>query len=103
MIIEISIEVFILTMFKPFKISLVEIILLQTAVWLMLWLSSEWVARFLAVGVGAMLFAVLVISAIAETIERSKVPASYFRVMIASIFSVLIAWGIYEFISASSL
>jgi hypothetical protein len=89
-------------MFKPFKITLVEVFLLQTAVWLTLWLSNEWLAKFLTVSVGAMLFSVLVISAIAEKIERSRVPVSYFRVMIVSLISVFVAWGIYAFISASS-
>lgn len=81
-------------MFKPFRITLVEIFLLQTAVWLTLWLTNEWLTKFLTVSVGAMLFAVLVISVIAEMIERSRVPGSYFRVMIVSLCSVLAAWGI---------
>lgn len=89
-------------MFKPFRITLVEIFLLQTAVWLTLWLTNEWLTKFLTVSVGAMLLAVLVISATAEMIERSRVPVSYFKVMIISLFSVFAAWGVYAFISASS-
>ncbi len=89
-------------MFKPFRITLVEIFLLQTAVWLTLWLTNEWLTKFLTFSVGAMLLAVLVISAIAEMIERSRVPVSYFKVMIISLFSVFAAWGVYAFISASS-
>ena len=90
-------------MFKPLKITLVEIFLLQTAVWLSLWLANEWLTKFLTVSVGAMLIAVLLISAVAESLERSGVPVSYFRVMIVSLFSALAAWIIYWFISASSI
>lgn len=89
-------------MFKPFKISLLEIFLLQTSVWLLLWLTNEWLTKFLTVSIGAMLFVVLLISAVAEKIERSGVPVSYFRVMIVSLFSVIAAWVVYEFISDSS-
>lgn len=89
-------------MFKLFKITLVEILLLQTAVWLLLWLTNEWLTRFLSISIGAVVFVVLVISAVAEKIERSGVPFSYFRVMIVSLISIFFAWGIYRLISASS-
>jgi hypothetical protein len=89
-------------MFKLFRITLVEILLLQTAVWLLLWLTNEWLTRFLSISIGAVVFVVLVISAVAEKIERSRVPFSYFRVMIVSLISIFFAWGIYRLISASS-
>ena len=77
------------------RLSLLEIFLLETVVWLGLWLISDYVAALLTLILGAIVSAVLVIALISEAIERSRVPGKYFQVMAISILSMLIAAFIY--------
>lgn len=75
--------------------SLLEIFLLQTVVWLALWLLSDYVAALLTLILGSIVSAVLVIALISEALERSKVPKQYFQVMAISVVSMLVAASIY--------
>lgn len=77
------------------RLSLLEIFLLQTVGWLALWLINDYVATLLTVIVGAIVSGVLLISIIAEAIERSKVPKKYFLVMGISILSLLLSATLY--------
>ncbi|MBP6810231.1 MAG: hypothetical protein KA138_01820 [Saprospiraceae bacterium] len=72
-----------------------EIFLLQTVIWLGLWLLSDYVAALLTLIIGAIVLAVLAFALIAEVIERSRVPKKYFQVMALSILSMAAAAGIY--------
>jgi hypothetical protein len=75
--------------------SLLEIFLLQTIVWLGLWLLSDYVAALLTLIVGAIVLAVLLIALISEGIERSKVPRRYFQVMGITILAILVSALLY--------
>ncbi len=77
------------------RLSLFEIFLLQTVIWLGLWLLSDYVAALLTLIIGAIVLAVLAFALIAEVIERSRVPKKYFQVMALSILSMAAAAGIY--------
>ncbi|MBK6994556.1 MAG: hypothetical protein IPH31_06385 [Lewinellaceae bacterium] len=52
--------------------------MLQTVIWLGLWLLSDYVAALLTLIIGAIVLAVLAFALIAEVIERSRVPKKYF-------------------------
>ena len=78
-----------------FRPSLLEIFLLETCVWLGLWLLDHYVAALLTLIVGAIVSAVLVIALIAEGLERSRVPRRYFSIMAVSILAPLVAFAIY--------
>lgn len=77
------------------RLSLLEIFLLQTVVWLALWLISDYIAGLLTIIIGAIVSAVLLLALISEAIERSRVPRSYFLVMAISVLALLVAAGIY--------
>ena len=77
------------------RLSLFEIFLLQTVIWLGLWLLSDYVAALLTLIIGAIVLAVLAFALIAEVIERSRVAKKYFQVMALSILSMAAAAGIY--------
>jgi len=77
------------------RLTLVEIFLFQTIVWLVLWLLNDYVAALLTLIVGAIVSAVLVIALISEAIERTKVPRWYFSIMALSVVSMLLATLIY--------
>lgn len=75
-----------------------EIFLLEVAVWLGLWLLSDYLATLLTIILTAIVFAVLVIALLAEAIERSRVPRNYFRIMGLSVLAPLVAALIYRLI-----
>jgi len=85
------------------RLSLFEIFLLETAVWLALWLASDYVATLLTLTVGAIVSAVLAIALMAEWVERSKVPRRYFQVMALSILSIVVSAGLYMVIFGGEL
>jgi len=85
------------------RLSLFEIFLLETAVWLALWLASDYVATLLTLTVGAIVSAVLAIVLMAEWVERSKVPRRYFQVMALSILSIVVSAGLYMVIFGGEL
>ena len=77
------------------RLSLLEIFLLETVVWLGLWLLNDYVAALLTLIIGAIVFSVLIIALISEALERSKVPKMYFQVMALSVVSLVLAATIY--------
>lgn len=91
--------------FLSFRPTLLEIFLLEVAVWLALWLMNDYLATLLTFILTAIVFSVLVIALIAELIDRSKVPRQYFWIMgisvvapiLAAIIYVLIFGGKFEF------
>lgn len=78
-----------------FRLSLLEIFLLEVAGWLALWLINDYLATLLTLILTAIVFAVLAIALVSELIERSKVPRWYFWVMGISILAPLVSAGIY--------
>lgn len=85
------------------RLSLFEIFLLQTIIWLGLWLISDYVAALLTLIIGAIVSAVLVIALVSEAIERTKVPRRYFHIMGVSILSIVLAAFAYVTILGGNL
>jgi hypothetical protein len=81
-----------------FRLSLLEIFLLEMAVWLALWLANDYLATLLTLIISAIVFAILVIALLAEAIERSKVPRTYFWIMGLSVLAPLVSALLYMFI-----
>lgn len=78
-----------------FRLSNMEVFLLQVAVWLGLWLLNDYVATLLTLVLTAIVSAVLVVALAAEWIERSRVPRRYFVVMGISVAAPLVAALVY--------
>lgn len=78
-----------------FRLSLLEIFLLEVVAWLGLWLLDDYLATLLTLIIGAIVSAVLIVALMAEAIERSKVPRKYFYVMLLSIVAPLAAGILY--------
>lgn len=78
-----------------FSPSLLEIFLLEIAVWLALWLMDNYLATLLTLIITAIVFAVLVIALISEAIDRSKVPRKYFWIMGVSVLAPILSALIY--------
>lgn len=85
------------------RLSLLEIFLLESVVWLALWLFNDYLATLLTIILTAIVFAVLMIALIAEWIERSKVPRKYFGVMGVSVLAPLVTALIYVLILGGKL
>jgi hypothetical protein len=80
------------------KPSLIELFFAQLVVWVLLWLLSEYVAMLLTITIAAVVFAVLLVALIAEWIERSRVPASYFHIMGLSLLAMILAASTYVYL-----
>jgi hypothetical protein len=76
--------------------TLPEIFLLETVVWLILWLLNDYMATLLTLIIGAIVLAVLLLALISEAIERSRVPRRYFYVMGLSVLAPLVAAILYQ-------
>ncbi len=88
---------------KTFRLSLAEIFFLQLIVWMAIWLTSDYVATLLTLCIGTVVLAILIVSLLAEWVERSKVPKLYFQVMGVSLLAILVAAIAYVFIFGGSL
>jgi hypothetical protein len=80
-----------------------EIFLIQIIVYLLLWLWNDFVATLLSLSFAAIGLFVLIISLIAEIIDRSKVPRWYFYVIILSVITPLMIGSLFMFIKKGSL
>jgi hypothetical protein len=81
-----------------FRLSLLEIFLLELIVWLAFWLLNDYMAALVTIIVAAIILAVLVIALIAEAIERSKVPRWYFALMGLSVLAPVVSALLYAVI-----
>lgn len=86
-----------------FRLSLLEVFLLEVTVWLALWLFNDYMATLLTLILTAIVFAVLVIALLSEWIERSKVPRQYFWIMGISVVSPVVAALLYMLIFGGHL
>ena len=64
-------------------------------IYLALWLWNDYAASLVSIIMTAILTGILIVASIAELIEKSKVPKSYFIFMIGSILIPLITGLIY--------
>jgi hypothetical protein len=71
-------------------LSMTEVFLIQAMFYIILWLWNDHAATILTLSFAAIALFILVISLIAEIIDRSKVPSWYFWVMAISILTPLI-------------
>jgi hypothetical protein len=78
-----------------FRLSLIEIFFVEMIAWLAIWLLHEYVATLLTIIIGGIVSAVLIISAISEWIEPSKVPRKYFQVMGITLLTIVLSAGVY--------
>lgn len=86
-----------------FRLSLLEVFMLELVIWLGLWLMNDYIATLLTLIVTAIISAVLLIALISEIMERSKVPKKYFQIMAISIVAPLISAAMYMLLFGSKL
>jgi len=72
------------------SIGIVEICLFQVILYSLMWLSNSYFATLITAITVPIFFAILLISLIAELIDRSKVPKSYFKFLVLSILIPLL-------------
>jgi hypothetical protein len=72
------------------RLRLFEIFLIQILIYLVLWLWNDYVATLLSAIMIVITTAVLIVAVIAELIEKSKVPRSYFIFMIGTVLIPLL-------------
>lgn len=73
-----------------FNVRPLEVFLVQIIIYVILWLSDSYMATLISVVMIGIGLAILIIASIAELIERSKVPRSYFWLMAGMIFAPVI-------------
>lgn len=86
-----------------FRLSLLEIFLLELVCYLVIWLLNAYLATLLTLILTAIVFAVLVIAGISELIERSKVPRRFFYIMALSVAAPVLAALVYLFIFGGTI
>lgn len=72
-----------------------ESLLLQLIVYLLLWLSNEYLATLLSLIFGSICLAILLIALIAEGLERSRIGRRYFWHMAAAVAAPALAAVLY--------
>ena len=72
------------------NIKLTEISLFQVILYMLLWISDEYIASLVTIIMVPILIGILIVSVISELIERSKVPKKYFHFLIVSIIIPII-------------
>lgn len=78
------------------SLGIVEISLVQIIIYCLLWLNNPYLATLLTVIIAPIFGFLLLISLIAEWVERSKVPKWYFKIMFLSfIIPVIVALFFY--------
>lgn len=83
------------------KIRPIEIFLIQFIIYSMLWMWDDYVASLLTVVMAAICFFILIISLLAELVERSKVPRWYYYLMaISAIAPIVVAFIFIAFMGA---
>lgn len=74
---------------------ILEIFLTQLSVYLVIWLSNDYLGTLLAVTFGGIFLIILLISLITEWVERSRVPRWYYQFMGTGILAPLVSFMIY--------
>lgn len=79
----------------------IEILLIEVAFYIVLWLVNDYVATLISLIFGSIFLLLLLISLIVEWIERSKVPRWYYTFMLMSTLAPIVAAIIYLSISGT--
>ena len=72
------------------KIGFIEIFLAQIIIYTGLWIWDDFIGLFMSITFSIIASCILIVSLIAELIERSKVPKVYFLHMIGAILAPLL-------------
>lgn len=79
-------------------VNLAIIVLMQAVVYSGLWLWNEYVAVYLTLIFPGMILVILIIAAIADLIEPSRIPGWYYGLMIVSIVTPVIIGAIFYYL-----
>lgn len=82
-----------------FALGPIEVLLIETVIYLALWLYDDYLASLLTLILGGICLAILIISLLVELVERSKVPRWYYYFMAASVLAPILAGVVYFLIS----
>jgi hypothetical protein len=77
--------------------NLIIVVLLQAIVYSGIWLWNEYVASYLTLIFPGIIFVVLLIAAVADLIEPSRIPKWYYGLMIVSILTPLAIGGLFYY------
>lgn len=72
-----------------------EVFLIEVIVYIILWLSNEYLATMLSLIFGSICFFILTIALIAEWLEKSNINKNYFYFMAVSTLAPIVAAIIY--------
>ena len=79
------------------KIRPIEIFLIEFIIFSILWLVNDYVASLLTVVLPTIFLFLLIISLLAEAVERSKVPRLYYYFMAVSVLAPILAALVFVF------
>lgn len=85
------------------RLRLFEIFLLEILIYLVLWLWNDYIASLISVLMIAIFTGILIVAIIAELIEKSKVPRSYFYFMAGSVLIPIIVGLIFFWLMGGEL
>ena len=80
-----------------------EVFLVEAIVYLLLWMWNDYVATILTLSFTAIALFILLVSLVAELIERSKVPRWYFGLMVISVITPLIVGAFFMVLKKGGL
>lgn len=86
-----------------FRFRPVEIFLIEILAYTIIWLVSDYAGALLSIIISSVFFFILILSLVAEWIERSKVPRWYYQLMVISILAPLLVMLIFTFIKGGQL
>ena len=69
------------------KLRPIEIFLIEVVIYLLIWMANDYLGSLLSLIFGSIFFCILIISLLAEWIERSKVPRWYYSFMLVSVLA----------------
>lgn len=81
------------------SINAFELFLIESAIYLILWLINDYLASMLSLILAIISLAILLTSLVIELVERSRVPRWYYYYMLVSIFAPVLSGLVYFFIS----
>lgn len=89
--------------FLKTPLSISELALLEAVIYLILWLTNDYLATILSTSFALIAAFVLLIAGIAEWIEPSKVSRSFFSFMIVSIIVPLLIGAFFMYLKNGTL
>lgn len=85
------------------RLRLLEIFLLQILIYLALWLWNDYIASLISILMAVIFTGILIVAIIAELIEKSKVPRSYFIFMAGSVLIPIVVGFIFLLLTGGKL